>query len=73
MFFIHKKAECHWRIMATRFRCCGSPQFQTKRFEKVLTSSIAKSHFFNLQHTDNTIVKYLLKYSERVFTSPNDY
>ncbi|KAL4443139.1 hypothetical protein ABPG74_002206 [Tetrahymena malaccensis] len=58
-----KQIECHWKIMATRFRCSDKMPSDHKLFEKYLYMAHLRGHFFQLQKKDNPLVSYLLKYS----------
>ncbi|KAL4488475.1 hypothetical protein ABPG72_013043 [Tetrahymena utriculariae] len=58
-----KQIECHWKIMATRFRCSDKMPSDHKLFEKYVYMAHLRGHFFQLQKQDNPLVTYLLKYS----------
>ena len=61
--FCMKQLECHFRIMATRWRYSGRLNLTNKSIEKAVNTAQSRGHFLDLNKREHPLVKYLLKYS----------
>lgn len=58
-----KQLECHFKIMATRWRHSGRLNLNNKNIEKAIHTAHSRGHFLDLNKREHPLVKYLLKYS----------
>jgi uncharacterized protein YcgL (UPF0745 family) len=58
-----KQLECHFKIMATRWRYSGKLNLSNKNIEKAINTAQSRGHFLDLNKRDHPLIKYLLKYS----------
>ena len=58
-----KQLECHFKIMATRWRYSGRLNLTNKNTEKAINTAQSRGHFLDLNKREHPLVKYLLRYS----------